>query len=38
MIMLEGWTSYVVVDEVDVIKAIRKDVYVVINLLCIGKC
>ena len=30
--------SYMIVDEVDVIEAIREDLYVVINFLCVGKC
>ena len=38
MIMLGGWASYVVVDEVDAIEAIREDMYVVIKFLCVGKC
>ena len=35
--MLEGWVSYVVVDEVDSIEALHKDMYVVIDFLCVGK-
>ena len=35
--MLGGWGSYMVVDEVDAIDAIRKDMYVMIDL-CVGKC
>ena len=38
MIMVGGWASYVVVDEVDAIEAIRKDMTVVIDFLCVGKC
>ena len=30
--------SYVVVDEVDTIEAIRKVMYIVIDFLCVGKC
>ena len=29
--------SYVVVDEVDAIEAIRKDMFVMIDFLCVGK-
>jgi hypothetical protein len=36
--MLGGWASYVVVDEIDAIEAIRKDMYVVIDFLCVDKC
>ena len=36
--MFGGWASYEVVDEVDAIDAIRKDMYVVIDFLCVGKC
>ena len=35
--MLGGWASSEVVDEV-AIEAICKDMYVVIDYLCVGKC
>ena len=38
MIVLGGWESYVVVNEVDAIEAICEDMYVMINFLCVGKC
>ena len=38
MIVLGVWVSYMIVDKVDVIEAIREDLYVVINFLCVGKC
>ena len=38
MIMLRGWVSYMVVDEVDAIEATCKDMYVMIDFLCVGKC
>ena len=36
--MLGGWASYLVVDEMDAILAIRKDMYVVIDFMFVGKC
>ena len=37
MIMLGGWLFDVVIDGVDTIEAIRKDMYVVVDFLCVGK-
>ena len=35
MVVLGGWASYVVVDQLYIVKAIRENVYVVVNILCV---
>lgn len=38
VIILEGWVSCVIDDEMDVIEAIRENMYVMVVFLCIDKC
>lgn len=36
MVVLGGWSSYVVVDEIDAIEVVCQEVYVMFRFLCVG--